>query len=102
MKTIGWKSEPKGPGAAVHTFLDAGGERVELLAFDVPPFAGNRRIIGFEVYGRLRKGGPFHELLANGEADTRSNAMRAALEMVSRPRAYWELLPGRWRRDRPR
>jgi hypothetical protein len=32
-KTIPWHREPKGPGDAVHMFIDAGGERVELLAY---------------------------------------------------------------------
>ena len=33
-KTIPWHSEPKGPGKAEHMFTDAGGERVELLAYN--------------------------------------------------------------------
>jgi hypothetical protein len=74
-------------------FLDAAGERVELLAYDIPPGNGYPRICGFEVFGRLRKGGPFHEQLAAGEADTLEEAMRAALEMVSRPRGRWAKLP---------
>lgn len=93
MKTIGWKREPKGPGLAFHMFLDASGERVELLAYDIPPSNGSSRICGFEVFGRLRKGGPFHEQLAIGEADNLREAMRAALEMASRPRKHWAKRP---------
>ena len=71
-------------------------ERVELLAYDIPPSNGYPRICAFEVFGRLRKGAPFHEQLAAGEADTLEEAMRAALEMVSRPRERWARLPRSW------
>lgn len=96
MKTIGWKREPKGPGLAFHMFVDAGGERVELLAYDIPASSGYPRICGFEVFGRLRKGGPFHEQLAAGEADTLEDSMRAAMEMVTWPRERWIKLPRSW------
>ena len=96
MKTIEWQPEPKGPGRAVHMFLDAGGERVELLAYDCPAFKEHPRMCGFEVFGRLRKGGPFWEQLAAGEAHSLEEAMRAAREMVSRPREAWAKLPRSW------
>jgi hypothetical protein len=52
MKTINWKREPKGPGAAAeHLFLDAQGERVEILVYDCPPFKIHGRMCGFEVFG---------------------------------------------------
>src|SRR5580700_6788309 len=96
MKTIGWKCEPKGPGKAFHMFLDAGGERVELLAYDSPASHGGPRMCGFEVFGRLRKGGPFWNQLAAGEADSLEDAMRAAHTMVSQPREAWGTLPRSW------
>lgn len=88
MKKIGWKREPKGPGLAFHMFVGAGGERVELLAYDIPASNGYPRICGFEVFGRLRKGG--HEQLAAGEAE--EDSMRAAMEMVAWPRERWTKL----------
>lgn len=94
MKTIGWKPEPKGPGRAFHTFLDAHGERVELLAYDCPPSSGFQRMCGFEVYGRV--GRKFHEQVAAGEADSLDAAMRAAEEMVARRRSEWSVLPRSW------
>jgi hypothetical protein len=97
MKTIGWRREPKGPGNnAQHMFLDAGGERVELLAYDVPAWRSNPRLCGFEAYGRHRNGGPFHEQLAAAEADSLEAAMSAALAMVSQPRDAWAVLPRSW------
>jgi|SRR6516225_5217689 hypothetical protein len=97
-KSIDWKREPKGPGNnAFHMFLDAGGERVELLAYDCPASHGNPRMCGFEVFGRLRKGvGPFWNQLAAGEASSLEEAMRAAREMVAKPREKWAKLPRSW------
>lgn len=94
MKTISWKREPKGPGIAYHMFKDAGGERVELLAYDCPASHGGPRMCGFEVYTRL--GTKFHNQVAAGEADSIETAMRAALQMVSRPRGAWTTLPRSW------
>ncbi|XUM21008.1 hypothetical protein ACRAVF_26970 [Bradyrhizobium oligotrophicum S58] len=105
MKTIEWKTEPKGPGLAVHMFLDAGGERVELLAYDCPASHGYPRMCGFEVYGRLRTGetarthGPFFEQLAAGEAQSIDEAKAAALAMVAQPRETWANLPRSWVQD---
>lgn len=96
MKTISWTHEPKGPGAAAHMFLDAHGERVELLAYDCPVSRLGPRMCGFEVYGRLRKGGPFHEQLAAGEAESLEAAQIAALAMVALPRDQWAKLPRSW------
>jgi hypothetical protein len=96
MKPIEWKTEPKGPGRAVHMFLDAGGERVELLAYDCPASHGGPRMCGFEVYGRLRKGGPFHAQLAAGEAQSIDDAMAAARAMVAQPREQWAVLQRSW------
>lgn len=93
MKTIDWQHEPKGPGqSAVHMFIDAGGERVELLAYDVPASKFHPRLCGFEVFGRIRDGGPFHEQLAAGESQNLDDAKRDALAMVERPRALWTKL----------
>lgn len=103
MKTIGWKPEPKGPGRAFHMFLDAGGERVELLAYDCPAGHGGPRMCGFEVFGKLRDrngnirpASKFYEQLAAGEADSLEAAMRGAREMVAQPRAAWSKLPRSW------
>jgi hypothetical protein len=96
MKTIEWKPEPKGPGMAVHMFLDAHGARVEILAYDCPASDGWTRICGFEVFGRLRKNGPFHEQLAAGEAASLAEAQEAALAMVAKPRSEWAKLPRSW------
>jgi hypothetical protein len=95
-KTIEWTTEPKGPGRAVHMFVDAGGERVELLAYDCPASHGGPRMCGFEVYARLRKGGPFHDQIAAGEAQSLDDAMAAALAMVAQPREKWTVLPRSW------
>ena len=100
MKTIRWKPEPKGPGRAVHKFLDAGGERVELLAFDCPAGPGWPRMCGFEVYRRLRKDGPFWDQMAAGEATNLDEAMSAAEAMVAKPREAWAELPRSWVRPR--
>jgi hypothetical protein len=99
MKTIGWKYEPKGPGRAWHTFLDAGGERVELLAYDCPASNGYKRMCGFEIYGRERARGPFHDQIGAGEAANLEAAMAAAREMVSQPREAWAILPRSWGND---
>lgn len=97
MKTIDWKREPKGPGHAMHMFTDAGGERVELLAYDCPASHGGPRMCGFEVFRQLRRGGgPFHDQIAAGEANSLAEAMAAALAMVARPRASWQKLPRSW------
>jgi hypothetical protein len=96
MKTVEWKTEPKGPGRAVHMFLDAGEERVELLAYDCPASHGGPRMCGYEAFGRLRKGGPFHEQLAAGEARSLEEAMDAAQKMISQPREHWAKLPRSW------
>jgi hypothetical protein len=96
MKTIVWKPEPKGPGRAFHMFLDAQGERVELLAYDCQAGGGGPRMCGFEVYGRLRKGGPFWDQLAAGESSSLEKAMEAALAMVAQPRNAWAFLPRSW------
>lgn len=96
MKTISWTSEPKGPGRAMHMFLDAGGERVELLAYDCPASHGCVCMCGFEVYTRLRSGGPFHNQVAAGEAESLIAAMRASLTMVALPRDQWRVQPRSW------
>lgn len=96
MKPVGWRSEPKGPGRAVHMFLDVAGERVELLAYDCPASRAWPRMCGFEVFGRLRKGGPFHDQLAAGESESLTEAMEAAQMMVSQPRDAWAKLPRSW------
>jgi hypothetical protein len=96
MKTIEWKTEPKGPGRAVHMFLDAGGGRVELLAYDCPASHGGPRMCGYEVFGRLRNGGPFHEQLAAGEARSLEEAMAATRTAISQPRERWAKLPRSW------
>lgn len=104
MRQIDWRSEPKGPGRdAVHMFLDAGGERVELLAYDCPAFGDHPRMCGFEVFGKLRdrKGNirpssKFWEQLAAGEACSLEAAKAAALAMVERPRAKWEKQQRSW------
>jgi hypothetical protein len=95
MKTIEWITEPKGPGRAVHMFLDAAGERVELLAYDCPHSQGGR-MCGFEVYTRLRKGGPFHNQIAAGETQSLDEAKAAALAMVAQPREKWTVLSRSW------
>ena len=99
MKAVGWETEPKGPGKAVHMLLDAGGERVELLAYDCPAGHGHPRMCGFEVFGRRRKRGPFHEQLAAGEAETLEEPMEAAQAMVAQPRHTWSKLPRSWLPD---
>lgn len=96
MKTIPWKVEPRGPGQAVHMFLDAGGERVELLAYDSPATPVSPRLCGFEVFTRLRKGGPFWNQVAAGEANSLDEAMAAAQAMVAQPREKWAVLPRSW------
>lgn len=96
MKTIEWHREPKGPGIAFHMFLDAGGERVELLAYDCPASHGWQRMCGFEVYTRRRVGGPFHNQVAAGEAGSLDDAKRAAREMVAKPRETWAVQPRSW------
>ena len=90
-----WKHEPKGPGRAERMFVDAGGERVELLAFATSDADGP--MIGFEIHGRDRRrdgtiktGGPFWHLLARGDAPTFEAAKEAALAMAAHPRAEWE------------
>lgn len=101
MKIIRWRREPKGPGYyAWHMFMDAGGERVELLAYDCPPGNTYPRVCGFEVFGRLRPRRPFYNQLAAGEAANLEAAMAAALEMVAKPRAEWAVLPRSWVRTR--
>lgn len=101
MKPIDWKPEPEGPGQ--HVFLNAGGERVELLAYDCPANGTDPRMCGFEVFGRLRDrrgnirpSGAFWEQLAAGEADSLEAAKAAALEMVAQPRSAWSKLPRSW------
>ena len=96
MKTRWWKPEAKGPGHAYHMFIDAGGERIELLAYDCPASHGCPRMCGFEVYGRLRKGGPFHKQIAAGEADTIQDAMDGAFRMIGQPREAWSVLSRSW------
>jgi hypothetical protein len=96
MKKVQWKTEPKGPGRAVHMFLDAGEERVELLAYDCPSSHGRPRMCGYEVFGRLRNGGPFHQQLAAGEARSLEEAMAAAQKMISQTRGSWAKLPRSW------
>lgn len=96
MKTIAWRHEPKGPGNAYHTFLDAGGTRVEILTYDCQTNNGGQRMCGFEVYGRLRKGGSFWDQLAAGEASNLDEAMSAGLAMVAKPRDQWAILPRSW------
>lgn len=98
MKTVKWKREPKGPGSAFHMFLDAGGERIELLAYDCGS-SYDPRICGFEIYGRLRRNGPFHNQIGAGEADSLEAAMNAALMMASQPRKTWAVLPRSWVRN---
>lgn len=94
MKKIEWKREPKGPGpSAFHKFVDAGDERVELLAYDVPASKSHSRLCGFEIFGRSRGGGPFHEQLASGEAESLADAMTAAEQMAAMPRDEWTKLP---------
>jgi hypothetical protein len=95
MKTIKWKREPKGPGFAFHMFLDSGGERIELLAYDTGS-SHEPRICGFEIFGRLRRNGPFHSQIGAGEADSLEAAMKAALTMASQPREMWAVLPRSW------
>lgn len=95
-RQIHWTPEPKGPGHALHKFVDAGGERVELLAYDCPASQGGPRMCGFEVYRRLRKRGPFHDQIAAGEAKTIEDAMDAAQAMVAQPREQWTVLPRSW------
>lgn len=102
----------------MHMFLDAGGERVELLAYDCPASHGGPRMCGFEVFARLpkkgalaeqlrqdaprhhnverRNSGPFWDQLAAGESSSLEEAKAAALEMVSRPRDAWTKLPRSW------
>ena len=47
MKAIDWKPKPKGPERqAVHVFVDAGGEHVEPIAYDVPAIRLNERLCG--------------------------------------------------------
>jgi hypothetical protein len=100
MKTVKWKREPKGPGYyALHMFLDAGGERVELLVYDVAASNFCPRICGFEIFGRLRRNGPFHNQIGAGEADSLEAAMKAALTMASQPREMWAVLPRSWCRN---
>lgn len=90
MKTIAWKREPKGPGNAVHMFMDdAAGERVELLAYDCPACSLGPRMCGFEIYAAPK----YLELVGGGEAASLDAAMRMALEMASGPRAAWTFLP---------
>jgi len=59
--------------------LVVGEERIELLAYDCPASHGGPRMCGYEVYGRRRKGRPFHEQLAAGEGTEprRSDGRRA-------------------------
>ena len=96
-KTVKWRPEPKGPGRAFHMFLDAGGERVELLVYDCPASHAGPRMCGFEVYTRQRKGRPYHNQVGAGECETLEAAMRAALEMVMlKPRQEWAVLPRSW------
>ncbi len=77
-------------------FIDAGGERVELLAYDVPASRFHPRLCGFEVFGRIRDGGSFDEQLASGESQSLEDAKRDARVMVARPRALWTKLPPPW------
>lgn len=78
----------------MHMFIDAHGERVELLAYDCPATPSFQRICGFEVYGRI--GGKFHDQIAAGEADSLKAAMLAAEEMIAKPRGEWSVLPRSW------
>jgi hypothetical protein len=87
MRTAAWRREPRGPGAAWHMFADAHGERVELLVYDCPASRSGPRMCGFEIFTRLRSGGPFHNQVAAGEAESVEGAKAAALKMVSQPRA---------------
>lgn len=94
MKTIEWQHEPKGPGhRAVHMFIDADDERVELLAYDVPASKFHPRLCGFEVFGRIRDAGPFDRQLAAGKSQSLEEAKRDARAMVELPRALWTKLP---------
>lgn len=97
MKTIPWRREPKGPGRnAQQMFLDAGGERVELLAFDVPATPDCGRMCAFEVFAREKPNSKyFYKLLADGEASDLAAAQAAALEMVARPREQWATIDKR-------
>ena len=70
-------------------FKDAGGERVELLVYDVPADKLGPRMCGFEVFARTRRGGPFQQQVAAGEAETLEQAVAAVVLMVSRPCAEW-------------
>lgn len=96
MKTVAWKREPKGPGIAYHMFMDAGGLRVELLAYDCPASSGGGRMCGFEIYAPYRVGGPFWDQLAAGEAENIEAAKAAAIKMAGKPREMWTVLPRSW------
>jgi hypothetical protein len=76
-------------------FKDAGGERVELLAYDCPASHGSPRMCGFEIFARNRRG-RFHDQVGAGETASLEAAMRAAVEMVSKPRDQWAKLPRSW------
>jgi hypothetical protein len=93
-KTIPRRREPKGPGMAEHMFTDAGGERVELLAFYSQTLDGEP-MCGFEVNARVHLG-RFWDQVAAGEADSIEEAKIAALEMIARPRDKWDVLPRSW------
>jgi hypothetical protein len=43
-----------------------------------------------------RAGGPFHEQLAAGEAQSIEEAMAAARTAISQPRERWAKLPRSW------
>lgn len=87
---VEWKPRLKGPGRALHAFVDdAAGERVELLAYDCPANQSGPRTFGFEIYGRTYDRGPFHDQLARVETDSLEEAMHAATEMAAKPRNAW-------------
>ena len=94
MKTVTWAPEPKGPGRnAVHMFIDTDAGRVELLAYDLPADGHFVQLYGFEIYGRRRERGPFHEQLASGDATSLEEAKAKALAMAAQPKATWTKLP---------
>lgn len=96
MRTVSWRREPKGPGAAWHMFTDAEGERVEILAYDCPASGSFARMCGFEIFTRARPGGPFHNQVGAGETENLEAAKAAALDMISKPRTAWTKLPRSW------
>lgn len=73
--------------------VNAGGEPVELLAYDIPSDSLGARLCGFEIFGRRRAGGDFDQQLASGLVDTLEEAKALALTMAKQPRATRTVLP---------